>query len=488
MNRWFPLTNSSDYLYFVPPRLDTDPIARLRLTSSAVHPTEKASFEGKIVSPELVETRENESVWECMGTIGAFPPTPPPEPIKVDHYQTVPLSDGCHALFIDPETDCVCLGVLPEAADNDANFERRVFLLRPSAGNKGEVVSIPRCHTAAPELFWGVRIAIGYSDGSLYLFSVPRDMFLASRCTTDQLKLGWLEEYNASRRSDPSVNSNNRQYESVHWPVYLPGILVAVIDGLEDVVVDGSNGNVKLWAFSDDGMVRKWEMNTGVPRRVKKSIVLGDGTITDATEEDGDWIMRNAPWIPSFTPSPANLDGTTSALGFHLASRNDFHDPLSDSDSGYASDEGEPSTSVNLDDAGSLTSRFGRMRLSDSDVEMLDVDEDYVSARQSRAPTPMEIDIPSLADQLVAGIALHNPEHERLGEDEGYDSDEPSQWPSGPTAIRIPPLTRRWSGESFKEHDWTPDYLLTRGWDSEDGGDNESLDLLDLAHVEVEIL
>ena len=49
LNRWFPLTAPSDFLYFLPPRPGVDSAKKLRLISSACHPKEKGSLRSKFI-------------------------------------------------------------------------------------------------------------------------------------------------------------------------------------------------------------------------------------------------------------------------------------------------------------------------------------------------------------------------------------------------------------------------------------------------------
>lgn len=517
MTRWIPIANTSDYLYFLPPRPDVDSVKRLRLTSSAAHPSEKARLDARF-APQLQEAREDEMVWEStskMAFPGAFPS---PEPSKPDHYRTVPLSDGYHALFTDPESGCVCLGCLPDVPANNACLAKRVLLRGPQPESADEVSLVPKCYAAGPELAWGGRIAVGYSDGSLWLFSVPADMFLASRSDNEQWELGWVDECNRCGSIDEAIYINEDGTGWIDWPVQIHGVHVADIPGLEDVIIDASNGSVTLWAFSNYGLARKWELSTGADPEVRKSTVLTDGTIVPAAEDDGDWIMRNAPWVPSYASTPAGYDGTTSSMHQHpawnLGSRTTMRPGTPDS--GYASDEGEPATSV--DDRlslGSLTARFRTMKLndgdSDSDVELRDrtsidndIDEGYVSARESRAVSLMDVDgPPTILDGHDYPLELPTPQSEQLtqlGRDVGQHISHDAangdsydgiieQWASSPTALYIPCREKRWSGESFEEHDWTPDYLGTKDDDEGDEGDaGGDLDLLDLREVEFEIL
>ena len=493
MNRWFPLAHSSDYLYFVPPALDVDSVKRLRLTSSAAHPSEKASLDARF-GPELQETREDERIWECTSNLGFHNTTSGREQPKPDHYRTVPLSDGYHALFTDAETGCVCLGRLPDAPANDVKLLKRIVLPGPKSGDADKGANTPKCYAAAPDLSWGVRIAVGYTDGSLWLFSIPRDIVTASSRDEQNWEPEWAGEYSVFGRKDQAIHVSEDRTGLANWPVQIQGTQVATIDALEDVSVDASNGSVSLWVFSHDGLVKKWKISQGIEKQVRKSIVLRNGKIVDAEEDDSDWIMENAPWIPSYVSTPAGYDGTTSALGFHpawnlnsLSSLPRSDTAMTDPDSGYGSDKGEPSTSINID-LSTLPTRLANMRLSDSDAEMPDADEGYASAIHSRVPSPMDIDIPTPPSQYLPEIPLRNSQRDRDNRDEGYESEKPSRWAGSPFAICIPPLNNRWSGVSFEEHDWTPDYMGTKGRASEDVGADEDLDLLDFAKVEVEIL
>jgi len=95
LNRWFPLTAPTDFLYFLPPRLGIDSAKKLRLISSAAHPEEMNPLvkrfginRGSIAHWGIREPRLGQS----------------------DHFQAVPLSDGYNVLFTDPVSANLCLG------------------------------------------------------------------------------------------------------------------------------------------------------------------------------------------------------------------------------------------------------------------------------------------------------------------------------------------------------------------------------------------
>lgn len=550
MNRWFPLANSSDYLTFIPPRPEGDSIKRLRLASSA------ANYAPDMGVPER---QEDEMDWESTGNLAfqnvsdsgasvavltvtltrahahtgsrwlivpcpAHPchskeysmltsdlpqgsRTPSPASTK-EHLHTVPLSDGIHALFTDASSGHVCLGRLSDSGASDSGIAKRVILHGPRGQDGSDTRSIPKCYAAAQELSWGVRIAVGYADDSLYLFSIPIDILHAS--DGKDWQLNWIEEYGNSGQQTNASDDSGLGTGWLDWPIHLPGMHIADLERLEDLAVDASHGGVTLWLFSSDGMVREWEMSNGEGKEVWKGLVGQDGMITNAMDVDGDWNMKNAPWSPSWASTPAGYDGEGTALRSHptmpilsshpawsLDNRANIQRPSSE-DEGYASDEGEPSHSIDVDSTASLSARFGRLRLSDSDVEMLDVDcddEGYFSA-ESRAGSPTGFDGAASGDEGYESASegrSPTPTLLRSHKATGNEDDKLLQWASSPLAICIPSPNKEWNGESFEGHDWTPDHLrMKEGWAEEGDGngreDEEDLDLWDLREVEVLIL
>lgn len=138
LNRWFPLAAPSDYLYFLPQRPGIDSTKKLRLISSAAGP----------IAAQLVRSESTPAKWKYWPTPAAFGrrqsltrlffgnmPFPSPagdyesgsfsEPedsqrtdeaqgvlrtVDCDHFHAIPVSDGTHLIFTDPESGLVCLG------------------------------------------------------------------------------------------------------------------------------------------------------------------------------------------------------------------------------------------------------------------------------------------------------------------------------------------------------------------------------------------
>ena len=502
-DRWFPLANSSDYLYFIPPRAGIDSVKRLRLASSVAHPSEQLGLLSRY-APQMLESRQDEMVWECTSNMAFDRSEEARTDDKPDHYRAIPLSDGYHILFTDPATNQVCLGCeRPDREAHESKFVKRVVLrtLREEGSN---TTALPTCYAAAAELSWGVRVVVGYENGSLWFFSIPRDTFLASRSEGKDCQLDWLDEYDTYEDKNGVTQANEDASTMIAWPFQIRGVEVAHVKDLEEVCIDASNGTIEVWAFSTDGFARRWNMSNGLIRPIRKSVVLRDGSMIGAEDDDGDWIMRNAPWVPSYTATPPGYDGTNSQTSFQTAlsltrranHRNSDSQALS-VDSAYASAPDESSL---------------------SDREMMDVDESIAPSISERAFTPMELDIATPPAPLLASTSLDvditaastlaptdintgaSPPQEGMWpttwepspeendfEDEGYASEDPTdKWARGPFAVRIPSVQKRWSGESFQDHDWTPDYLGTQ--QARERGSEDDLDLWEWADVELEIL
>lgn len=499
-NRWIPLANASDHLYFLPPRASIDTFKHLRVLSSAVHPSKQTDVLAKF-APQVLEQREEEMIWESTNNTAFGPSKEGKTSDEPDHYHAIPLSDGYHVLYTDPVTGEVCLGLeRPHAVASSSRFTKRVIFSTPHTAEYDRT-GVPECYAAAVELSWGIRVAVGYTDGGLWLFSVPRDMFLASHNEKD-CQLDWLGHYDTYESATDNSENNGHSPALIAWPMQIPGVKIANIDGLEDLCVDASNGSVAVWTFSIKGLMRRYEMSNGLAYPIKRSIVLVDGTIVDAEDDDGDYNMRDAPWVPSYTSTPNGYDGTSSLLRFHTAP-NSVQRGSTESTYTYASGESSHQNvdCQNSDSDSTYTYESEEESIMDSDVEMTDAYEASLSdplalteidpsppPPQLRTALPTDGALSSHHDNPIVFLPHSNSVSIEDFEDEGYESAEPGEWAASPFAIRIPGLDERWSAESMKEHDWTPDYLRARQEGSGAISVDGSLDLLDLADVEVEVL
>lgn len=247
LNRWFPLADSSDYLYFLPGMQDLDGKRRLRLISSKAHPSTDVSVNRRCYS--IVNRHWYGDHWwrDPAGW----------DELRIEkqchhRYQTVPVSDGRHVLFTDSLTGLVSLGSdAPEEEDGiEGNRLRRRFVLAgPSEVDQdGNSVTVPpRVYKAAVELRWGVRIAVGYTNGEVWCFGVPGDWF--------------FDALVAEKSVDDEENGIDDDAE-IEVVTVLPGVRLGVVAGLTDIGVWAGGGGIMAWGCGD-GKINAWTVGQG---------------------------------------------------------------------------------------------------------------------------------------------------------------------------------------------------------------------------------
>ena len=310
LNRWFPLTTPSDFLYFLPPRFGVDSAKKLRLISSVSHSNKvSASRYGFYAShvgastPLLDDLRGN-GYWyshEMRKTC--------------DHYCAVPLSDGTHVLFTDPSTGLLCLGC--DAPAGSAIKLTRNFVCQGPSG------WVPMVYAAGSELRWGVRIVCAYGD-RVWLYCVPGDLF-AEAVEGKQVWGGMCEGHDTL------------------GGIIVYGRQIGTLEGIMDVAIDTQGGDVMIWGFGRGGVVRCWQLNGENERCMRKRVVERDGAVRDLVDEEGDWIMRDASPLSvsesGFQGRHVRFDGQVDGWDDEGVMEAEIGD---ENDSGYDSDdEGE---------------------------------------------------------------------------------------------------------------------------------------------------
>jgi hypothetical protein len=292
LNRWFPLTGPSDFLYFLPPRHGIDSPRKLRLISSAAHPSQRSAICRRFYAaakPML------SSFWSVVGldpsssTQGITPPLQrsntrmTPWVSDCDHYRAVPLSDGCHILFADPESGMLCLGSDAPIGD-PRRLLRKIMFVPPSEG------AIPRIYAAGKDVLSGPRIVAAYDD-KLVLYSVPSEVFALStkEQRTAPLNDGeiveaspWLSYWPEDDipanwpRPIPTGSEIVVAGPKAIWPLFIRGQLIGRVEGLVDIAVN-EVGGLAIWGFGLDGTARVWKLDNG----------LGQDAVFRAVERDG---------------------------------------------------------------------------------------------------------------------------------------------------------------------------------------------------------
>lgn len=283
LNRWFPLSIPSDVLHFLPQRLGIDSAKKLRLVSSAAHPSQKSLMRPKSLPCEGEENAGNpwhdgldddesrDSIW--------------PAGENKDHFKAVPISDGWHILFTDMETNQLCLGRDPLPGQGTSKLLRDFMFVGPGA-------SVPTVYCTGSELGWGVRVAAGYGD-QLWLFVIPPDIFFS-------------EDQNDKANSAPDAGVHHNAS-----PIEIKGAQIGIIPNLTSLAVDSSEGDLTIWAFSAGDTAYVFQLAGSDLASVLKRAICRDGTMSILSDADGD--------VPMQYPSPVRpatvdyFNGTGSA-------------------------------------------------------------------------------------------------------------------------------------------------------------------------------
>ena len=287
LNRWFPLTAHSDFLYFLPPRMGVDSAKKLRLISSACHPKEKDGLQSRFF-PGNAEARHHGMTWDE----GIYDPAAWDVAWRgsgwSDHYRAIPVSDGWNILFTDPEEGMLSLGsdALPGAGAT--RLVRRFVFLGPSDEAGSSIV--PRVYASGGDLKWGVRIAAAYGE-EVWVYVVPPDLFQAS-----------------DRRASSEAHGEHdvEGVDAIPPPLKVSGVKIGNVPGLVDVTVDSSAGDLTIWAFSVHGIAYVWQLQDH-QHPILKRVVLQDGTICAAKDDEGDYYMHNT------SKRTVQFDGSDSA-------------------------------------------------------------------------------------------------------------------------------------------------------------------------------
>lgn len=346
LNRWFPLTAPSDFLFFLPPRRNVDSAKKLRLISSAARPSERPAIAERVFGQRSrsspfwekvgwgmhhLETNEEDSLGTMARMRGGNHGVGFSGRMECsDHYRAVPLSDGNHILFTDPATGLLCLG-------SDAPVGGPMKLLRKIWFQGPEGNGSPVAYSGGSDLTWGVRVVAGFGAGpqqTIWLFSVPRDVFTTTQTVRSTYSSTPLPRFTTTEQATRTEWVNwwtddglkewlNHVHDPVPgivprsvWPVKVRGQMIGTCNGLVDLAVD-SGPDMAVWAFSKEGIATVWRMDDGRSRILQRYCIARDGTVR-AMDSDDDVEMSNAPPItpdilcPPLPLSQESFDGSSS--------------------------------------------------------------------------------------------------------------------------------------------------------------------------------
>ncbi|OAQ68733.1 cefP protein [Pochonia chlamydosporia 170] len=298
LSRWFPLSSSSDFLYFLPARRGTDTAKKLRLISSAaglLNPLDPmtssySDFRTTIIGSERTDTT---SFWSNRETGLEGQQTADERPglsmrpmcirsrvyregqisdggairtvsaRSADHYRAVPLSDGYHILFTDPRTGCLCLGI--DAPIGSVTRLLRKVWFRPPLRT---VSAIPILYAAGSDTRHGVRVVATFAFAAtspadatdnapdkqmIAFFTVPPDLFhdLSYGNAMLQQNMSTLNGGRAQRQSTSEPWQPEESYgaidvfseafrDSPSYPLEICGQVIAICDSVTEIALDSS--------------------------------------------------------------------------------------------------------------------------------------------------------------------------------------------------------------------------------------------------------
>ncbi|KAF1987674.1 hypothetical protein K402DRAFT_420041 [Aulographum hederae CBS 113979] len=306
LHRWFPLTSPSDFLYFIPPRVDQDDHYRLRLISSAAHPSQQPAICRRLYAPRNRETQSQSGT----GTTSFWGPGMPGRNLNLpittqaaqgaglsiqhsDHFRAVPLSDGFHIIYMDPPTEKLWFGC-DAAFGSPTRLVRKVMLDAPKEGG------VPGLYAVADDLSCGARIVASYGK-QLVLFTVPPDVLDYSRRERMAMAKGEEFRHGSSMAWQDWIPRDEERKEWWHeeeavWPLRITGVPVAEVEGLVDLAVHCSP-ELTIWAFTLSGQALVWQADAKAEKRnVTERIVDSTGRIVDVFSVDfeGNVVVSNA--------------------------------------------------------------------------------------------------------------------------------------------------------------------------------------------------
>ncbi|KAI4111281.1 MAG: hypothetical protein LQ339_000742 [Xanthoria mediterranea] len=233
LSQWIELIGPAEYVRFLPPTFEdeekNDLSTTLRLISSRASP---------IHYNDPISLNEAWVYEDCR------------------YLRGIPLSDGRHLLYTDPNNGDLCLGNGLHHHFGGPKPVKKIVLQRPD-----EHAKWPRCYTAGRDLHWGVRVAAGFGD-VIWLYCVPPDWLVAPTQTSLQ---------------------GDVEYDTEGMAV-LRGIEIGCLTDLVELAIDTSNGEVVVHAFSSTNPAQVYHSRSS--KRRQDICVNADGSIP--LEDSGD--------------------------------------------------------------------------------------------------------------------------------------------------------------------------------------------------------
>ncbi|KAF9873977.1 F-box domain-containing protein [Colletotrichum karsti] len=347
-SRSFPLSTPGDFLYFLPPRPVVDTTNKLRLLSSAasLNPESFLSHEilGAFAQPvgghlqqipaviSRLETSaggtgpEISSVYTLIEEPTAFAnrlsahhewvrgsniPLRSASATSSENYRAVPLGDGYHIIFNDPQTGHLCLGKDAPMGPM-SRLQRKVQFRAPATASS----TAPTAFAVGKDLRDGVRVVAVFPTTTwvegvgfefwrqlLVFYTIPPDMFqdISFFESFEELDrpvadwIWWWQPVNTLRAFAAAHNSGHPSLDFLIGPSYPLDVhcqVIAACSGVTELSLD-VDLDIIIWAFSTAGWGRCWALDTGKAVPIVQSAIQMDGSLRPMDLE-GDLMMPDA--------------------------------------------------------------------------------------------------------------------------------------------------------------------------------------------------
>ncbi|EDN97954.1 hypothetical protein SS1G_12810 [Sclerotinia sclerotiorum 1980 UF-70] len=330
LNRWFPLTAPSDFLFFLPPRKSIDSAKKLRLISTQAN-VQLYMREHMEEDHEVLHFGKESAGMEARGTIVRKWNMLSRYWHQWEGFEVIP-AEGSTILIIIVRYHLVMVIISYLLIQVLELFAWAVMHLSEDLPNyfvkfgfrEPEGRGSPTVYAGGADLRWGVRVVAAF--GKLYrteyldvLRSRRQSSVVHKRSISKNSKnMQWLDWWpdeglqawlDLIRHPVPGILPGSM------WPVRIKGQRIGTCSNIVDLAIDSSNG-ITIWAFSTDGIAKIWHLEDGKHRDLARLSVLRDGTIRE-NDYEGD-IELNGTFLTSeilqhrSTIEQQSFDGTMS--------------------------------------------------------------------------------------------------------------------------------------------------------------------------------
>lgn len=223
----------------------------------------------------------------------------------------MPLSDGYHILFTDPQTGTLFIGC-DAPFDGPTKLTRKIMFVPPPVHKE-----TPRLYTSVFDRWGGVRILVAFGD-EILLYSVPSGVCDLSReeqkaesrdvystppfCHKDRALDHWLNWWNGQ------CITNHWNMMHPIWPITVHGSRIATMRDVCQLAIH-AEPELTVWAFTMDARCKIWRLNDSADPVVRSNYYLCQSGMVhedDTSGRSGRLQKRSV----SLSPSTASLPTT----------------------------------------------------------------------------------------------------------------------------------------------------------------------------------